>query len=575
MGALGWGWTRNFSAGRERRRSSGLLLLLGISALSAFSLSAQTPVPSSNSARSADTAGYAGDKVCERCHADIYRSYEKTAMARASGLANGNLIPGEFFHAASRVRYKIYEQDDRAWLSFDRDGADAIHGKRELLYFIGSGGRGRTYIFADSGFYFEAPVNWYAQKGGWDMTPAYQDAHHIPLNLPLASSCLSCHTSDPQSPAVGTENDYKEPLMTQEGIGCERCHGPGTAHAEKKGPIVNPAKLSPDRRDAVCMQCHLEGNVAIEQPDHKLNQFRPGDDLQDYVHYFVFAGTGRDFRAASQFEAFYQSKCKLKSGDSFSCITCHDPHYTPPASEKVAYYRAKCIACHGAGFAAKHHKKNPDCVSCHMPRIPSSDVAHTQATGHRILRRPERPFEVSGAETRNQPMLQRFPQTEAPADDRDLALAWESLAESGNGLAALQAQKHLAKALAENPDDPALLTATGFLDEKRGQMEKARFMYERALTKNPFSDVAATDLGVITAESGNLAQAIRLWKVVFAKEPEKSAVGTNLSKAFCAEGNAREAHATVERVLEFNPDLPQARELLRDLNRTPPDCELH
>ena len=573
MGSSRWGSTASFSVRREQRCLCGVFVVLAIPLLSPAFLSAQTPPPINDPPKPASASAYTGDKACERCHVEIYQNYQKTAMARASGPANGNLIPGEFFQAPSRVRYKVYEQDGRAWLSFDRDGADAIHGKRQLLYFIGSGGRGRTYIFADSGFYFEAPVNWYTQKGAWDMTPAYQDARHIPLNLPLASSCLSCHTGDPQSPAVGTENEYSEPLITQEGIGCERCHGPGAAHAEKMGSIVNPAKLSPARRDAVCMQCHLEGNVAIQQPDHELNQFRPGDDLQEYVHYFVLTGSARDFRAASQFESFYQSKCKRKSGDSFSCITCHDPHFSPAPAERAAYYRAKCISCHGVAFAAKHHKKNPDCTSCHMPRIQSSDVAHTQATDHRILRRPDRPIETS--QTTDQPVLKRFPQTDARIDDRDFALAWESLAESGNESAATEAQKYLPKALADRPDDPALLTAVGFLDEKRRQIQLARSLYEHALRENPFADVAATNLGVITAESGDLAQAIRLWKVVFAKEPEKSAIGTNLSKAFCAEGNINEARATIERVLEFNPDLPQARELLQDLNRIPPECELH
>jgi len=573
MGLLGWVHSRGFSVFQHARCISCTFVALAISFLVPVFLPAQTPSPVNASPKASATSGYTGDKACERCHAEIYRSYEKTAMAHASGPAVGNLIPGEFTHAPSGVHYRVYEQGGRAWLSFDRNGADAIHGKRELLYFIGSGDRGRTYIFLEDGFYFEAPVNWYAQKSTWDMTPAYQDAHHIPLNLPLAASCLSCHAADPQSPAPGAENRYSEPLLSQEGIGCERCHGPGAVHIAKMGPMINPSKLDPARRDAICMQCHLEGNVAIQQPGHELNQFRPGDDLQDYVHYFVLTGTAREFRAASQFESFYRSKCKLKSGGSFSCITCHDPHSSPAPSERVSYYRAKCISCHGVAFVAKHHKKNPDCVSCHMPRIQSSDVAHTQATDHRILRRPDQINVTS--QNLDQPELKRFPQTEAKIADRDLALAWESLAESGNESAAAEAQKYLPRALAETPDDPALLTAVGFLNEKQGKIQQARSLYEHALRENPFADVASTDLGVIIAQSGDLSEAIRLWKIVFAKEPEKSAIGTNLSKALCAEGNTAEARATIERVLEFNPDLPQARELLLDFNRTPPECELH
>jgi len=105
--------------------------------------------------------------ACANCHRSIYESYQKTAMARASGPIAGNVIPGEFTHAASRVHYRISDNDGHVWLEFEREGTNAVKGKRELLFFIGSGTRGRTYILEDSGFYFESPVNWYGQKQMW------------------------------------------------------------------------------------------------------------------------------------------------------------------------------------------------------------------------------------------------------------------------------------------------------------------------------------------------------------------------------------------------------------------------
>lgn len=200
-------------------------------------------------------------------------------MARASGPAQGNLISGEFIHAPSHIHYRVFEESGHAWLSFDREGGDAIHGRRELLYLIGSGDGGGTYVFSEDSFFFESPINWYGQKHLWDMTPGYQSARHVPLNLPLAVSYLDCHTSSPQVPVPGTVNRYAAPVISQEGVGCERCHGPGADHAKNVGMIINPDKLSPSRRDAVRMQCHLEGNVAIQQTGRKLNEFRPGDDL--------------------------------------------------------------------------------------------------------------------------------------------------------------------------------------------------------------------------------------------------------------------------------------------------------
>jgi tetratricopeptide (TPR) repeat protein len=109
----------------------------------------------------------------------------------------------------------------------------------------------------------------------------------------------------------------------------------------EQGEILNPAKLTPARRDAICMQCHLEGSVAIEQPGKHIYDFKPGDDLSDDIHYLVLS-TERQAnpRAVSQFEALAQSMCQQKSGDAFHCTTCHDPHRSPAPAERVNYYRA-------------------------------------------------------------------------------------------------------------------------------------------------------------------------------------------------------------------------------------------
>ncbi|MBO0910773.1 MAG: hypothetical protein J2P13_03175, partial [Acidobacteria bacterium] len=186
-------------------------------------------------------------------------------MAHASGPARENFIPADFTHRESGVHYRIYRERGRVWLSFDRGGTNPVHGKRELPYYVGSGHRGLTYLFVDDGFWFESPVNWYGGRQVWDMTPAYQSASEVPLNLPLHTSCLNCHVSSLTPPLKGTENRYSTPLLTDSGITCERCHGPGARHV-KGGEIVNPAKLPPERRDAVCIQCHMEGRVSIERP---------------------------------------------------------------------------------------------------------------------------------------------------------------------------------------------------------------------------------------------------------------------------------------------------------------------
>jgi len=522
-----------------------------------------------------DRNGYVGNQTCARCHSAIYESYQKTAMAHASGPAIDALTPAEFTHKESGIHYRIYGENGRAWLSFDRPGDPEVQGKRELLYYIGSGRRGRSYLFATAGFLFESPVNWYANKQVWDMAPAYQNAHEMPLNLPAYTSCLNCHVSEMQAPAKDTDNRYPTPPFLHNGVSCERCHGPGTAHSNG-GEIINPAKLSPARRDEVCMQCHLEGKVAIERFGRHVYEFRPGQELTDYVRYFVLTDSqSSNLGAVSQVEALAQSQCKKKSGDAMSCTSCHDSHQSPAPAGRIAYYRGKCLACHGAPFAAKHHTEQPNCLTCHMPASASSDIAHTEVTDHRILRRPqiEAGLLQDGGNKSSLPKLIPFPPDTDP-DLRDLALAWESLVESGMAAAEPQARTLLSKASKQSPDDPALLSALAYSEQKRGAAEDALSFYKKALAIDPDLVDATTNLGVIEARAGDLGNAISLWQKAFEHAPARSRIGLNLARAYCDEGKVEDAKKYTLRVLEFNPDQATAKNMLKSLNQAPAKCEL-
>lgn len=517
-----------------------------------------------------DTNGYAENRACAGCHAALYQSYLKTPMARASGPASDDLMPADFTHRPSGVHYHIFRDGGRAWLTFERPGDPLMRGKRELLYYIGSGRRGRSYLFVTDGFLFESPVNWYANKS-WDMAPAYQNARAMPLNLPAYTSCLHCHVSGMRPPVEGTENRYPTPVFSENGVACERCHGSGAAHIHG-GPIINPAKLSPDRRDAVCMQCHLEGKVAIERPGRHVYNYRPGENLSDYIRYYV-AEDAPGLGAVSQVEALAQSTCKKKSGDAMSCLSCHDPHSSPSAEQKVSYYRDKCLACHGAPFAARHHAERPDCTECHMPGSPSTDVAHTEVTDHRIPRHanvaPQLLHDLNAHSTG--PSLMIFPPS-SPSDVRDLALAWQSLAERGVPSAEQRAESLLQAAIKQSPTDPALLSALGYIEQRRGAVDNARAVYEKAIALNPNSVDVATNLGVIEARSGHLRDAVKLWDGAFQRAPGRSEIGMNLAKTFCDAGQIDEARSFLLRVLNFDPDSAEAKSLLQHINHTPPGC---
>ena len=141
------------------------------------------------------------DAVCAPCHQPIYERYRKTPMANASGPAVDGLIPADFRHAASGVHYRVYLEGAQVWMSYERDASpgsespERLRGRRELRFYLGSGRRGRTFLFEHEGYWFEAPINWYAKKQVWDMTPNHLSDHEMPLTLPVDPGCLHCHAS--------------------------------------------------------------------------------------------------------------------------------------------------------------------------------------------------------------------------------------------------------------------------------------------------------------------------------------------------------------------------------------------
>ena len=425
----------------------------------------------------------------------------------------------------------MYETDGNVWLSFASRRDPEVRGKRALKYYIGSGHRGRTYLFATDGFWFEAPVNWYGQKKTWDMAPGVSGSPRSATEFAAGRELPGMPHDRDGCACRGDGESLCFTAIRTAGVTCERCHGDGAAHAQGSRNIVNPAKLTAERRDAVCMQCHVEGNAAIEQPGKHLYDFRPGDDLSDYVRYFVKASApGETLRAASQFEALAQSACKRKAGDRMSCMSCHDPHMTPTPEERVVYYREKCLACHGEKFASHHHAKEPDCVGCHMPPVASSDVAHTQATDHRILSDPRAGPSVWTLPVAPVNGLVEFPgRPKDPPPLRDLALAWVALQKKGIPGASREVDDLLPKALKQSPDDIDLLSAYGYEQHQKGATTQAREVYEHALRVDRDAVDVQTNLAVIEASSGDRADAIALLQKAFQKRPWQDSIGMNLA----------------------------------------------
>ncbi len=221
----------------------------------------------------------------------------------------------------------------------------------------------------------------------------------IPLDPQESATCLGCHTT-----AAQTEDWEKDPtFQRQDGVQCEKCHGPGSEYANVRTMTNREAALRagltiPTARD--CMNCHLEKGShvavlnsppfdvqkaleAIAHPtpaDWSLRRLKfPDPPLQDAnpalhvgahtcaechdrrqmghqyskwlesSHSAAFAVLGTDAAAKIAAEQGLEGPPQT----DLRCLKCHAATYHDPAAgsmtEGLVFQGVSCEACHGAG----------------------------------------------------------------------------------------------------------------------------------------------------------------------------------------------------------------------------------
>jgi hypothetical protein len=534
------------------------MLLLGICFTATQAMSQATPVSEV-------------DAPCARCHMKIFRTYLATPMANASGQAIENLKATTYFHRPSAVTYTISGSDGQATLTSRDMHSSNGSAHFPLAYFLGSGHLGVTYLYFMKDYLFESPVAWYAASGSYDMKPGLSDVQQIPPAIPVQSACLRCHMSAVQPSLPGTINRYRGLPFLHTGITCESCHGDSEDHLHSggKAPIVNPAHLDADQRDSVCISCHLEGDVSVERAGKSPLNYRPGESISTYLAYYIRGSQNLRTRGVSEVEQLSQSTCKRSSGDKMSCMSCHDPHFTPGAEQRVAFYRGKCLACHAEpAFAASHHPENQDCTSCHMRRTGAENIPHVAWTDHRILRLPE----STSPSTHQTAGRQLIPIFSPNATKRDLAMADYKLLLEGDPSLEGTAWEQLTQLGDSIENDKEALDARGNMSAERGDLHGAEQAFRRALALDPTDLTALSNLGILLARQGDLAQAMQLLNRAFDNNNDIAGLAMNLARIECAAGDGAAARETLQTALVYGPALEDVRRLQEQIKAQTSSC---
>lgn len=511
--------------------------------------------------------GFVGSTACKECHRNEWEAYQAHPMARSMFRVTETSPPEDYERGttftAGRRKYRVEKSEDHVLhheIAEDHEGQTIYDQGVEVHYAVGSGKRGRSYFIDRGGLLFMSPISWYSEKGEgrWDLSPSYPAEGHQRFERRIVDRCVSCHVGRTNSVA-GTTDRFNSPPFQELSIGCEQCHGPGENHARlhrsveeppDNDPIVNPAKLTPSRREAVCNQCHLQGQQQILRYGRGNFDFRPGMHLGEVWSVFV-EGTGvaddASTKAVSQVEQMAASRCYQKSEGKLGCISCHDPHFSPSETERTEFYRTKCLTCHAeAGCSvpseARRRKTAEDsCIVCHMPRLEANDVPHTTQTDHRVVR------DSKGSEQRNRATSRQKTLTLFDAHDEPL-----------EGLHEARARGLLLARLAER--------------DRRGDLAEEAMRVLEPVAEAARDDVAVLDaLAVTDALHQRRAAAVKRWERIVVLDSRNETALFSLATDAEAQHRPEEALRWFERLVDVNPWMSRIEErrasLLQQLER--------
>lgn len=391
--------------------------------------------------------GYLGSESCQECHEDYHQSwhtsYHRTMTQPVTpATAPASIINGGVVEVQGQ-RYKFSRRDDDLLVEFNDPIANGKRMTRRLVLMTGSH---HMHVFwYESGLdktpaqlqimYYIDQQRWIPRKSAFLRPPDLEKENELGRWNEI---CCNCHATHPRTRPPAANQQNWDTRVSDFGITCEACHGPGEAHVafhrldlddqtQSEDPIVNPMNLPVSTRSDMCGQCHGMMMVSIDSAADKEQyfthgrQFRPGDRL-DKATFLRVVRASQEHQASDTFRRFnalpgvtvghfwpdgqlrvtgrdysgmIESKC-FQQGE-LSCLSCHTMHQQDRTLQSewkddqlLPNMRgdAACLQCHSEyqslGTEHTHHpidSAGSRCMNCHMPHtvygILKSSRSHT------------------------------------------------------------------------------------------------------------------------------------------------------------------------------------------------------
>jgi predicted CXXCH cytochrome family protein len=360
-------------------------------------------------------ATYVGSETCATCHKAEAKLWQTSQHKKAMDHATNKSVLGDFSGVTFEyygVTSRFFRKDGKFFV--ETDGPDGKLATFEIKYTFGVDPLQQYLIEFPDGRIQALSIAWDSRPkdlGGQRWFHLYPDEnirhddvlHWTKLNQNWNFMCAECHSTGVRK-NYDAATDRFATTWSEISVGCETCHGTGSAHVawarnqqswwpfskredRSKGLAVrfderanvtwaaNPQTGKPQRsippallRTEVetCGFCHARGGAFSENwiPGHWLSDTHRVSPFERRI--FYADGQTRDVEEPYNYQPFKQSAMFAKG---VTCSDCHEPH----SAALRAPGNGVCLQCHAADkfdtVAHRHHdgvKPALACTSCHM-----------------------------------------------------------------------------------------------------------------------------------------------------------------------------------------------------------------
>ncbi len=382
--------------------------------------------------------GYTGSDSCLECHEDNHSSWENSYHSTMTQLATPDVVMGNLESVRLSFAdqdYEIRREGDVFWADLPDEKSPQDRSKRKVVPLVMTTGSHHMQVYwwatGDQRTTAILPFVWVSETNEW----IPRNASFLQPNMPISQetgrwgqTCSMCHSTHRRVRSIDEKTwDTK---VSEFGISCESCHGPGQDHINYhrnldgvptasgassvdpgEDPIANPASMDKVQSAMVCGQCHsvveiMEGDKGYAHLNEHGHDFRPGEDLTE-THRVVrlhdhdeareimnpedpkaarfnttFYKDGMVRIAGREYNGLTDSACYQKG--EMTCLSCHKLHQSSlderPVKEWAndqlktdALNDQACLNCHSSeeyNESHTHHSvgsSGSSCYNCHMP----------------------------------------------------------------------------------------------------------------------------------------------------------------------------------------------------------------